>query len=268
MGPKRIDEIRQRAQPHIEVTPSGLDRITTAQVDVQNFALITHAVPAERLQPLVPDRFQLETFVDGSGAEMGFISASTFCNRQIHWSAARYPAHDFDQSTFRTYVTHRGRRGAYFFATYVSTRLSFVGQSLVAANTRLAEFDVDIDRDERGYRRYVSHARAGSEELQFELEAIELPTAKPLFASGEEHAQFITYRLHGYARPPVGGVTYGPIEHRHMDPWEGRLIEGRFDLWETMGLLPRDEWDSPFSVLVEPSVRFTLHPPRPAGPDL
>lgn len=239
--------------------------MTTAVVDVQNFALVTHAVPAERLRRLVPDRFELQTFMDGSGREMGFISASSFCNRQIHWSAARYPAHDFDQSTFRTYVTHRGRLGAFFFATYVSTRLSFVGQRLVAAHTALAEFDVDIDMDNRGYHRYSSRARTDSEELSFMVQATERPRAKPPFGTGEEHAQFITYRLHGYARPITGGITYGPIEHRHMDPWEGRLISGRFELWERLGLLPEEEWSTPFSVLVEPSVLFTLHPPRPAG---
>lgn len=248
------------------MTPSGLDRFTTAQVDVENFALITHAVPARRLRPLVPQRFELQTFLDGSGEEMGFISSSSFCNRQIHWSAARYPAHDFDQSTFRTYVTHRGRLGAYFFATYVGTRLSFLGQKMVAMHTERAAFDVDIEMDESGYHRYSSRARADSEELCFELTATEPPSAKPPFESGEEHAQFITYRLHGYAEPILGGVTYGPIEHRPMDPWEGRLIAGRFELWERLGLLPEEEWSSPFSVLVEPSVRFTLHPPRPAGP--
>ena len=197
---------------------------------------------------------------------MGFISASSFCNRQIHWSAARYPAHDFDQSTFRTYVTHRGRLASYFFATYVSTRLSLMGQKVVAADSHLAEYDVDIDMDAAGYHRYSSRARTDSEELRFELEATDARRAKPPFETGDELAQFITYRLYGYAIPLVGGVTYGPIEHRHMDPWEGHLISGRFDLWERLGLLPREEWGSPYSVLVEPSVRFVLHPPRPAGP--
>ncbi len=248
------------------MSPSGLDRLTTAQVDVENFTLITHAVPVERLRRVVPERFTLETFESTAGQEIGFISVSSFCNRQIHWSAARYPAHDFDQSTFRTYVTHQGRRGAYFFGTYVSTRLSFIAQIMVAANTHLAQFDVTIEKDEDGYARYESRAVASHGELHFEIEARDVPEAQHPFATGVEHSDFITYRLHGFSRSPFGGVSYGPIEHRHMDPWAGRLLQGRFDMWEEMGLLPRDEWDSPFSVLVEPSVRFTLHPPRPAGP--
>ncbi len=247
------------------MTPTALDRLTTAQVDVQNFALITHAIPAHRLYPHVPQRFELETYESDSGEEMAFISSSTFCNRQIHWSSARYPAHDFDQSTFRTYVTHRDRRGAYFFGTYVSTRLSLAGQFLVAANSHLADFDVTTDMDDSGYRSYRSRARTSDQELYFHIEATEVPEAKGPFVSGNEHAQFITYRLHGFARPPFGGVTYGPIEHRHMDPWSGRLIEGRFDFWERMEVLYPSEFSDPFSVLVEPSVRFTLHPRAPAG---
>lgn len=244
---------------------SGLDRFTTAQVDVQNFALITHVVPADRVRQHVPERFELQTFDSGSGIEMAFVSASSFCNRQIHWSASRYPAHDFDQSTYRTYVVHKGRLGAFFFGTFVSTRLSYVGQIVIAADTHLAEFDVDLDLGPDGYARYRSHARAEVGELYFRIEARDRPTAKPPFSTAGEHVEFITYRLHGYSRSLGGGVSYGPIEHRHMTPWEGQLFEGRFDYWERMGILTPGGDQQPYSVLVEPAVRFVLHPPRPAG---
>lgn len=246
------------------MTVSGLDRFTTAQVDVQNFALITHAVPVERVRPQVPQRFELQTFVDETGREMAFISASSFCNRQIHWSAARYPAHDFDQSTYRTYVVHKGRLGAFFFGTFVSTRMSHMGQLLVAADTHLAQFEVDIEMGDRGYERYRSRARADIGEIYFDISAQQKPTPKHPFSTGEEHAQFITYRLHGYSHALVGGVSYGPIEHRPMDPWEGTLKEGRFDYWHRLGFLRPDEVAQPYSVLVEPAVRFVLHPPRAA----
>lgn len=243
---------------------SGFDRFTTAQVDVQNFALVTHAVPADRVRPHVPERFELQTFRD-SGREMAFVSASTFCNRQIHWSASRYPAHDFDQSTYRTYVVHKGRLGAFFFGSFVSTRLSYAAQKVVALDTHLAEFDVHIEKSSRGYSSYRSRATSEIGQLYFDLEARDRPRAIHPFATAEEHAQFITYRLHGYSYALPGGVSYGPIEHRHMDPWEGRLVEGRFDYWERMDVLTRGEAARPFSVLVEPAVRFVLHPPRPAG---
>ncbi|MFP5351404.1 MAG: DUF2071 domain-containing protein [Actinomycetota bacterium] len=239
-------------------------RLATAEVDVQNFALVTHAVPAERVRRILPARFELETFTSEDGRELALISSSVFCNRQLHWSPARYPAHDFDQCTFRTYVTWRGRRGAYFFGTYVGTRLSYVAQKLVAAGTRLADFDVDIQGGTHGYPVFDVRVVAGDQQLMLQLEARDRPTARHPFVSGNEHAQFITYRLHGFARSPFG-ETYGPIEHRHMDPWSGRLLQGRFDLWEQLGILEPEEAEDVFSVLVEPSVRFTLHVPRRAA---
>lgn len=247
------------------MTVGGLERLTTAQVDVQNFALITYAVPAGRVRAHLPERFELQTFTATSGEEMAFVSVSSFCNRQIHWSAARYPAHDFDQSTYRTYIVHKGRLGSYFFGTFVSTRLSYLAQRLVAADTHLAHFDVSIDKTAGGYERYVSRAVADAGELYFDIEAKDRPRPRHPFDTGDEHAQFITYRLHGYSRPLFGGVSYGPIEHRHMAPWEGRLRAGRFEYWERMGVLDADEASDPYSVLVEPSVRFVLHPPRPAS---
>ena len=237
--------------------------LTTAQVDVDNFVLVSHVVPASRLRPHVPSRFRLETFTSESGQEMGFISTTSFCNRQLHWSPARYPAHDFDQMNFRTYVSHKGRRGSYFIGTYVSTRLSFVGQSIVAANSYLASFDVDVNGGPAGYPAYSTTATTTHGASSFDVEATEHPEPKHPFTTGDEHAQFITYRLHGFAKNPLGFQTHGPVEHRRISPWSGTLLSGRFDFCERLDILRPEEFLPVYSVLVEPSVRFTLHPPRP-----
>lgn len=241
----------------------ALERLTTAQVNVENFALINHAVPAERVRRHVPDKFELETFESNDGKELCFVSASCFCNRQLRWSMSRYPAIDFDQNTYRTYVTHEGQRGSYFLGTNVSTRLSFVGQTAVAAVSFRAEFDVHIEKGVEGYSIYSSSSESGMGRTEFEVVAREKPAAKHPFATGDEHAQYITYRLHGYARNPLGFETHGPVSHRHMQPWSGTLMSGRFDFWEQLGILFPDEVLPAYSVLVEPSVLFTLMPPRP-----
>lgn len=59
-------------------------RLATAEVDVQNFALVTHAVPAERVRRILPARFELETFTSEDGRELALISSSVFCNGQLH----------------------------------------------------------------------------------------------------------------------------------------------------------------------------------------
>jgi hypothetical protein len=76
--------------------------------------------------------------------------------------------------------------------------------------------------------------------------------------------EFITHRLHGFAKSPLGFEVHGPVEHRRMTPWAGRLNSGICDFWEMHDILGPDEFADPYSVLVEPSVHFTLHPPRPA----
>lgn len=239
--------------------------LLTAEVDVENFVLVTHAVPADRVRPQVPARYDLQTFVSEEGREMALISASCFCNRQFHWTPARRPAHDFNQNTFRTYVTHKGKVGSYFFATYVDTAPSYLAQSMLARDIHRATFEVDTSAGEAGYPNYSLEARASTNEvLAFELEALERPQAIPPFSSAREMIDFITYRLHGFSSSPFGEV-WGPIEHRHMEPWAGNLLSGRFDLWARRGLLQEDEWnDALHSVLVDPGVHFTLHPPRPA----
>ncbi len=240
------------------------DRVTTAQVDIQNFAMVTHAVPADRVRPHIPTQLRLETFRADGGPELALITTSAFCNRQLHWSLSRYPAVDFDQSTFRTYVTYKGRRGSYFFGTYVNTILSYGVQSLLAASSRLAKFEVACEGGATGYPRYDARAVASDGEVAFELEATTQPQAVAPFNTADEHVEYVTHRLHGFARSPFGWVTHGPVEHRRMNPWSGRLLGGQLDFWHERGILFRYEVTPAYSVLVEPSVRFTLHPPRRA----
>ena len=241
-----------------------LKTFTSLQIDIQNFALVTHAVPAERVRAHVPERFRLQTFVDDDGREKALVSANGFCNRQTHLSGLRYPAHDFDQVTFRTYVDFRGRRGSYFFGTYVSTRLSWVGQFSVARNTWLADFDVDVRLATDGYESYRCRAAGPRGEVAYRVEAAEAPAAKVPFTTGDDLAGFITHRLWGFTKSPAGIQIQGRVDHRRMHPFSGRLLEGNCGFWERMGILEPDEFEDAYSVLVEPSVRFTLFPPRPA----
>lgn len=246
------------------VQPADADllrKVSTAQVDVENFAMINHIVPAERVRPHVPESFELESF-SLDGREVTFITTSCFCNRDFHWSALPSLTHTFNQNTFRTYVTYQGRLGSYFFGTYVDTVASFVAQSVLAANSYRATFDVDVLGGATGYTNYTCHTRSQRGELTFELRAVEQPVARPPFSTSDEHRTYITHRLHGFARSPTGLQTYGPVEHRKMTPWAGELISGRFDLWADLGILSHDEVLPAYSVLVEPSVRFLLLPPR------
>ena len=240
------------------------DLLASFSVDVENFALITHRVPVERVAPHVPDNLELQTFDDGGGRYC-FVSATCFCNERYRVTGLPYPHLTFNESTYRTYVSYNGRQGVYFIGRYLGSPIALAAQRTLARDTWLADFDLTIDESDGGYRSYVCHETSERGETSFAVTAEDEPGPRGPFGSGWDHAQFLTYRLSGLFTSSLGVVGHMPVTHPHMRCYEGTLHAGRFDLWRELGILEPDEVHQPFSVLVAPHAPFTLHPPRPAG---
>lgn len=255
--------LRVTTAPDERQRPNRGPAAIEADVDLQNFVMVNHAVPAERVRAQLPDKLALETFEGQDGRETCFVTTTCFCNRELRWRLTKRPTHTFNQITFRTYVTYGEARGLYFFGTFCDTIASFVWQGAMATGTKLAKFEYDMEKDGRGYRRYSCTARSGAEEVSWLAEAIDEPAAIPPFATADEHVQYIGYRLHGFSRNPFGFYTHGRVDHRKLRPFSGRLLEGRFDFWTRLGVIDPGEYLSPASVLIEPHILFTLMPPRP-----
>jgi uncharacterized protein YqjF (DUF2071 family) len=255
--------VRTTTAPGDEQRPSPRSRAWEADVDLENFIMINHAVPAARLTRHLPDRLVLETFESEDGRETSLVTTTCFCNRDLRWRLTRRPTHTFNQVTFRTYVTLGEARGLYFFGTYVDTRSSALVQGALATGTKLARFDLDIRKAAGRYPRYSCTARHRDEVVSFVAEATRDPEAPHPFPSADEYVQWVGLRLHGFSRSRLGLYTHGRVDHRRLSPVAGTLLEGRFDFWERLGILTPDEFLTPQSVLVEPHIRFTLLPPRP-----
>lgn len=256
------DTVRTVAPPGDEQRPKRGPLAAEAEVDLENVIFVTHAVPAERIRRRLPSGLLLETFEGEDGREMSFVTTTCFCNRDVRWRLTRRPTHTFNQITFRTYVTHGEDRGLFFFGDYVDTLASWATQGVLAAGTKLAKFDLDVVREGRGYSRYSCTARSRAEEVHFVAETTGEPEASHPFTTGRQHDQFITFRLHGFARNPLGLHSHGRVDHRRFRTLAARLVEGRFRFWESLGILEPGEGLSPYSVLTEPHIRFILRPPR------
>ncbi len=163
--------LRTTAVPGDDQRPKRGSRATEAEVDLENFILVTHAVPAERVWPHLPDRLVLETFESEDGIEKCFVTTACFCNRDLRWRLTSRPTHTFNQLTFRTPVTYGEHRGLYFFGSYCDTVSSWAVQRALATGTKLGRFDLDVRRAGRGYARYSCTARSGDEEVAFVAEA-------------------------------------------------------------------------------------------------
>lgn len=244
-----------------ERTPEAFERLTTISVEVLNFALITYAVPVERVRRRLPSPYTLETF-HRNGQEQCLVSGTCFCNHDFRWSATPYPRLTFDEATYRVYVTHSGRRGVYFFQRFLSSPVAFAAQRAADQNVAVGVFETETRLDDSGYSLYTCSVRSGDVHNSFTIRARQIPRRKIPFASGEELTQHITYRLHGFFQTPVGFQGHMPVSHRRMAPWSGELISGRFDTWTRLGIVTSEEVAHPYSVLIEPAVNFLLHPPR------
>lgn len=255
--------VRTTTAPGDEQRPGPRSRLWEADVDLENFLMINHAVPAARVRARLPDRLALETFEAEDGQETTLVTTTCFCNRDLRWRLTRRPTHTFNQITFRTYVTLGDARGLYFFGTYVDTRSSALFQGALATGTKLARFDFDAPKVAGRYPRYACTAWHGDEVVSFVAEATGEPEAPRPFTSADAYVQWIGFRLHGFSRNPFGFYTHGRVDHRRLRPFAGSLLQGRFDFWERLGILVPEDFLAPQSVLVEPHIKFTLLPPRP-----
>ena len=239
------------------------DVLTSFSVEVENFAVVTHRVPADRVRAHLPDIYELQTF-EQDGEEYAFVSATCFCNRDFRVTGVPFPRHTFNESTYRTYVDYNGRWGVYFIGRYLGTPLAVSAQKTLARDTWRGDFDVSIDRTADGYRSYVCNVSGDHGGASFSVEAADPPSAQAPFSSVDEHTQFITYRLSGLFTSTAGLQGHMPVSHPRMRPYQGRLFAGRFEFWERLGIVRPEEREDVYSVLVLPHVPFTLHPPRPA----
>jgi uncharacterized protein YqjF (DUF2071 family) len=234
-------------------------------VTVKNFALITYSVPAERIRMHLPTDYELETF-QGQDGLRGFVSTTCFCNQDYRPRGINIPRHTFNESTYRTYVTHKGRKGVYFFGRYLGTRVAWLCQRPVTRHVYNADFTISTDKERRSnYSSYVCDAASEAGVTSFSLKALEVPRAQPPFPSADALVQFLTYRLHGFYTDSLGAQGHMPVQHPRMTAVAGQLSTGRFGLWEELGIVTEEEAVDPYSVLVIPEVPFRLYAPRFLG---
>lgn len=231
----------------------------TGQVTLRHLVFITHEVPSERVRKHVPDPFELESFQDENGMEKSFVTVGCFFNEDLSWSMAPRPSHSFEQITHRTYVRYKDKIGSYFFATDLGTLPGFALQRPAIRRAALAEIRIRQIPDELGYCVYSCRSSGSNGDTRFELHSL-----RPVQGAEEEqHAQHITYRLHGFSEASLGLYVDQIVRHRAMTPHLGELHSGYFGFWERLGILTPGEAARPRSVLIEPAIEFELYPALP-----
>ncbi|MHB0913738.1 MAG: YqjF family protein [Armatimonadota bacterium] len=206
---------------------------------IENLLLITHAVPAERVRPLVPG-LELDLVKGPEGEDVALVT-TTCCLVQEEGRDF-----GFHMSEYRTYV----KGGIYVAEWFIEHG---VAPDLPAAET--ADFDVSMayDPSTRSYRRYYCEMLSdlGTAIIEVSSEGLPPEPSTP-FATGEELARFITDRPTKW----YADGTTAPIRHARMDPVEAEMLAGQFDVWEELGILREEEFEQPYSLLIQPVLEY------------
>ncbi|HEX8235595.1 MAG TPA: DUF2071 domain-containing protein [Abditibacteriaceae bacterium] len=266
------------------------DNMKTMSVTLRHMLLVSHAVPAVRVRPLVPASLELDT-LKVNGETCAILQTTCFFNDDFHYSPLPKPSLDFWQMNYRVLthqrlidkttniatapVTPRGEQGMYVFTSYLGTRASWAVQRAVASGAEYADFNV-ITRgqtDQGHYSNYLIDVKPGDDTpvTQIAVRTNDDLTPQPPFAKWDKMTHFLTHRLQAYAQLSVGeNLILLPAEHALMNPSPAELVpvgnevkEARFGVWEKLNLLSPTEMRRPFSVLIQPQIVFTVLAPRP-----
>jgi len=241
--------------------PRGLYTVATT---LQHFAIITYAIPPERLQRHLPPGFTPHLVRLGD-EDRALISVVPFLDRDFRFIRLPFARWSFAQTNYRAYVRYRGEECAWFFGTALATPLVRIPRQLwqlpwLPAKTR---FDARFNREAERYERYrVETSGSAAAEIVLE-DSGEQSGLQPGFDCPANQDLVICHPTRGYFyRRDCRLGTYR-IWHDRLKPTRGKVVHARYKLLEDLGMLSASEAQEPHSVLIQRQVDFLIDlPPR------
>lgn len=240
-----------------------------ARTTLRHFALITYALPPERLAPHVDTRrFEIETFPIG-GRRLALLSAVPFLDTDFRFPRLLpWPRFRFGQTNHRLYVRERasGEPLVWFLGTTLGSPVVAVPRVLWRLPWHRARYRFECEHDaEAGrYRRY--RIEVASRWCAAEIELEDSGARAGLlegFTSLDEQILVLTHPVAGAFHRLDGRLGGYSIWHPEMALTVARPRRLFFALYERLGLLSRAEMAAPHSALLAPEVEFDIHlPPR------
>lgn len=240
-----------------------------ARTTLRHFALISYALPRERLAAHIPEeRFEILEF-PVAGRRCALLSAVPFLDTDFRFPrVAPFLSFAFGQTNHRVYV--RDRRSGEVLVWFLGTTL---GSPVVAVPRHLWQmpwhharyrFDCAYDREAGRYARYAVAIESPWGDGTIELE----DTGRTVglldgFSSLDEQILVLTHPVSGAFRRRDGRLGAYSIWHPEMRLAVARPKRLHFGLYERLGLLTRAEMERPHSALLAPAAEFDIHlPPR------
>ncbi len=235
---------------------------------LDHFALITYAVPLERLTPHIPaDRFEIPTF-DIGGEQLALLSVVPFIDANFRFRMLPFARFHFAQTNYRVYVIDResGEPCVWFFGTTLGGWPVHVARFLWKIPWYPAKYRwrCEFNEAEKRYDTFHYEARSKWADARIDL----ADTGKgveslPGFASPDEMTLVLTHPVDGYFYRLDKKVGTYSVSHDLLPLTVGAPRDLHFGLLERLGVLTPAEMQEPHSVLLCRRTLFHIYmPPR------
>jgi hypothetical protein len=247
---------------HSRPPVSGCD----VEATLHNFAIVSYAVPLDRVRPHVHPAFELDSFTGPEGKPVVWVSMVPFEDQDFRFVAARWLKFRFGQTNYRTYVIDRstGDRAVWFFGTTLDSWTVAIPRHAwkLPWHHGQIRFDCVYDPSVGRYLKYRMTTRADWGPVELELEDSGVPVAALQgFADLEAGLVALTHPLVGvYYRRDRELGTYR-VWHERLNCTSGSVSQARIGLFDRLGLVPYEEQSRPHSVLIQHCTEFTIYLP-------
>ena len=236
---------------------------------LEHFAIISYAVPPDRVSPYVDPLFELDCFPNAQGEPLVWVSMVPFEDQDFRFAAAPWLRFRFGQTNYRTYVIDRstGRRAVWFFGTTLDSWTVAVPRYFwkLPWHRGRIRFNCDYDASARRYTRYRMTTKSDWAPVELELSDLGTPiTALDGFPNLDAGLVALTHPLTGVYHHRDGRLGTYSIWHDKLHCTAGHVVSARIGLFDRLGLVPYAEQSKPHSVLIQHRTEFTIFlPPKP-----
>jgi hypothetical protein len=251
---------RLRFADHLTPRPAarGIDAVTR----LADFAIITYALPPERLRPLIHERFALDTIDFGAG-ERALLSVVPFRDLDFTAVAAPFPKFSFGQTNYRVYVRDRltGEHCVWFIGTVLASWMVALPRYLWRLPWHAGRMRFDCRQVDGRYQGYTMETHSRWAPSRLRMRSVDAAARHPGFLDEESALVCLTHPLTGYYYRQDGKLGSYAVWHAKLELHAAELLEARFGLLDRLGLVPFADQGQPYSVLLQAETEFTVYLP-------
>ncbi len=260
----------QKIKTGLELPEKGAATLTLRLSDI---AVVTYAVPVERVVAHLPNGFTPDLLPNENGDLVAFVQTTCAFCEEARWSPAPAGSGEaYREITYRVLGrTDKAKPAAYVLRSFYTGDRVYLAQRAMQKEADFARATVHISGDPvRGsFNGYQLRTVADRGTTEWDIATADEPDNVPLpFGTKEDMARFLLRRESSYftlSTGPKEWIGFAPTAFpaNMPEPTLAKLVSARLTPWRELGVLTAEEANVPQSVLYLPTLTLSAYPPRP-----